>query len=288
MESLKIGFVGLGIMGAPMAGNLVAKGFPISVYNRTSAKCRPLAEGGAAECGSLSQLAGSSDVIITMLSDTPDVEAVLFAPNGLATALRPGSIMIDMSTVSPSATVRFAKRLGERGISMLDAPVSGGQSGAAAGTLSIMVGGDRAAFEQCLRIFRALGRSVTYMGPSGNGQKTKLINQVVVALNLLATVEALRLASVSGLDLEAVLKAIGGGAAGSWMISNIAPKIVEKDFRPGFAIRLQQKDLRLATEFMQELGIDLPGTRLTASLFSAAVEKGFGESGTQRLYELWS
>jgi 3-hydroxyisobutyrate dehydrogenase len=247
-----------------------------------------VAKAGAIPCESLAELASRSDVVITVVSDTTDVRAVLFGRDALASGLRAGSIVIDMSTISPNATSDFAERLRQRDVTMLDAPVSGGQSGAIAGTLSIMVGGDEEAFRHCMAIFEAMGQLITYMGPSGNGQKTKLVNQIVVALNLLATVEALRVASTSGLDLNKLLKAIGEGAAGSWMLSNLGPKIVEQDFRAGFAIRLQQKDLRLASEFLHELGLDAPGTDLTHSLFTAALEKGLGDAGTQGLYKLWS
>ena len=275
-------------MGAPMATNLVKASFPVSVFNRTSSKCRELVQRGVAQCDSLAQLALDSDVVITVVADTPDVEEVLFGRDGLAPHLRPGSIVVDMSTISPSATMRFAQRLQEQRSEMLDAPVSGGESGAIAGTLSIMVGGKREVYEQCLPLLRAMGRTVVYTGLNGNGQKTKLVNQVVVALNLLATVEGLRLAAASGLDLQTTLEAVGGGAAASWMLSNLGPKIIAGDFRPGFAIRLQQKDLRLASELIKDLGLEAPGTELTYSLFTAAREKGLGEEGTQGLYQLWN
>lgn len=289
MESMpKIGFVGLGIMGAPMAANLVKAGFPVAVYNRTPSKCLPLIKAGATKCESLGEVAFNSDVVVTMVPDTPDVESVLFGPGGLASTLRPGSIVIDMSTISPRATLEFSARLEAQRITMLDAPVSGGESGAIAGTLSIMAGGERSAYERCLPLFQAMGRTIVYTGQSGNGQKTKLVNQVVGALNLLAAIEGMRLASAAGLNLETVLKAVGGGAAGSWMLSNLGPKIAAGDFRPGFTVRLQQKDLRLASEFFQELGVKAPGTDLTFSLFASALEKGLGESGTQGLYQLWA
>lgn len=289
MESgLNIGFVGLGIMGAPMAANLLKAGFSLAVHNRKRSKCEPLRDAGATVCESLPELASRSDVVITCVSDTPDVEQVLFGEAGLAAGLRPGSIVIDMSTISPRKTVEFARRLLQREVKMLYAPVSGGESGAIAGTLSIMAGGERSAFERCVPVFQAMGRSITYTGPSGNGQKTKLVNQVVGTLNLLATVEGLRLASAAGLDMEGTLKAVGAGAAGSWILSNLGPKIAAGDFRPGFSIRLQQKDLRLAAEFFRELNLDAPGTNLSLALFTAALDKGLGELGNQGLYQLWA
>jgi 3-hydroxyisobutyrate dehydrogenase len=286
MEPLKIGFVGLGVMGSPMAANLLKAGFGVSVYNRTPSKCSPLMDRGANVCKSLPDLASSSRVVITMVSDTPDVEAVLFGTEGLAKGLQPGAIVIDMSTISPSATIGFSGRLQEQGVSMLDAPVSGGETGAIAGTLSIMVGGAQTAYEGCKPLFDALGRTIVYAGPSGSGQKTKLVNQVIGALNLLAVVEGLRLATASELDIETTLKAVGAGAAGSWMVSNLGPKIAMGDFRPGFSIRLQQKDVRLASECFSELGANAPGTSLMLSLLNSALEKGLGELGNQGLYQL--
>jgi 3-hydroxyisobutyrate dehydrogenase len=192
-----------------------------------------------------------------------------------------------MSTISPNATIGFAQRLRERSISMLDAPVSGGETGAIAGTLSIMAGGEREDFDRCLPILQAVGKNVLYMGPSGSGQKTKMVNQVVGSLNLLAAVEGLRLASAAGLNLNDTIRAVAAGAAGSWMISNQGPRIAGGDFAPGFTIRLSEKDMRLANEFFEELGLEAPGTRLTLSLFQKAVEKGLGDLGNQGLARLW-
>jgi 3-hydroxyisobutyrate dehydrogenase len=286
--SLKIGFAGLGIMGAPMAANLLKRGFALAVYNRTRAKCDALVAQGATACASPRKLAAASDVVITMVSDTPDVAAVLFGEDGIAAGLRPGCIVIDMSTISPRATVEFARRLAEQGAAMLDAPVSGGEGGAIAGTLSIMVGGDVAVFERCRPVLEAMGRNIVYTGGNGNGQKTKLVNQVVGSLNLLAAIEGIRLASAAGLDLEKTLAAVGAGAAGSWMLANLGPKIARGDFNPGFFLRLHQKDLRLAAELFEEAGIAGPGTELMHRLFTEAVARGLGEYGNQGLYKLWS
>jgi 3-hydroxyisobutyrate dehydrogenase len=287
-KQLHVGFAGLGIMGAPMAANLLKAGFPLIVYNRTRSRCDALIQRGAAGCASLLELAARSDVVITMVSDTPDVESVLFQKVALAAGLRPGSVVIDMSTISPRATVEFARRLADQSVAMLDAPVSGGESGAITGTLSIMVGGDRAVFQRCLPVLQAIGKNIVYTGTNGSGQKTKLVNQVVGSLNLLATIEGLRLASAAGLDLHQTISAVGAGAAGSWMLANLGPKIAAGDFGPGFFLRLHQKDLRLAAEFFQDLGIQGPGTELTYRLFTEAVERGMGEYGNQGLYKLWS
>lgn len=284
---MKVGFVGLGIMGAPMAANLIGAGFALNVYNRTPGKCEALEKLGAIAYPTPAGLASASEVVVTIVSDTPDVEAVLFGGNGLAEGLEPGSVVIDMSTISPTRTVEFAARLADRQVDMLDAPVSGGDKGAIAGTLSIMVGGKQEAFNRCLPLFEAMGRNIVYAGPSGNGQKTKLVNQVVGSLNLLAMIEGLRMAEQAGLDPKRTLDAVGAGAAGSWMWTHLGPRVVRRDFAPGFMIRLHQKDLRLAAEFMRDLGIDMPGTALSHELFTEALRKGLGEQGNQGLYKLW-
>jgi 3-hydroxyisobutyrate dehydrogenase len=274
-------------MGAPMAANVLRAGFPVTVYNRTPSKCEPLRQAGAAVAGSLADLAARSDVVITIVSDTPDVEAVLFAEDGLAAGLAPGSVVIDMSTISPRATVEFAERLRARSAAMLDAPVSGGEPGAKAGALSIMIGGDRAVFDRCLPVLEAMGKNLVYTGTNGNGQKTKLVNQIVGSLNLLAAVEGLRVARAAGLDAESTIRAVGAGAAGSWMVTHLGPRIAAGDFAPGFSIRLHQKDLRLAREFVEEMRMQAPGTALAYELFTAALDTGLGDLGNQGLYRLW-
>ena len=284
---MKIGFVGLGIMGAPMARNLLGAGFELSVYNRTAEKCDALIAAGAKRCGSAAEVGERSDVVVTIVSDTPDVEAVLFGRNGLAGGLKPGSVVIDMSTISPAATVDFARRLGEQSVEMLDAPVSGGESGAIEGTLSIMAGGKREVFDRCLALFEAMGKNIVYTGPNGNGQKTKLVNQIVGSITLVAMVEGLRVAEKAGLPMEATLKAVSAGAAGSWMLSHLGPKVLAGDFDPGFSIRLHQKDLRLAAEFVKDLKVRAPGTQLSYELFTEALDKGMGELGNQGLYKVW-
>lgn len=284
---MKIGFIGMGIMGAPMAQNLLKAGFSVMVYNRTAEKCKPLVDAGASQARSPREIAEKNDVIITIVSDTPDVEAVLFGEGGVWQGLSKGKVVIDMSTISPDATVGFAKRLAEKGCEMLDAPVSGGQKGAIDGTLAIMVGGKKEVFDRCRAIFDAMGKTIVYLGPNGSGQKTKMVNQVIAALHLLAMSEGLVLAKKAGLDPETVLKVVSSGAAGSWMLSNLAQRILKNDFAPGFFIYLQAKDLRIAREFMEKLDVRFPGTELTYQLFNKAVEKGLGEQGTQGLINLF-
>jgi 3-hydroxyisobutyrate dehydrogenase len=284
---MRIGFIGLGIMGRPMALNLVNAGFSLTVYNRTAAKCKPLIDAGAVSVSSTREVAESSDVVITIVSDTPDVESVLFGKEGVASGLREGQIVIDMSSISPSATETFAARLREHRVEMLDAPVTGGEKGAIEGTLAIMVGGRRETFEKCLPIFQAMGRTILYTGENGTGQKTKLVNQLLCAQHIVAMSDGLRFARESGLDLETTLKVVTGGAAGSWMLTNMAPRILQNDFAPGFTIKLQHKDLRLVREALTEMKGRYPATELAYSLFSEAVDNGLGELGTQGFIKLF-
>jgi 3-hydroxyisobutyrate dehydrogenase len=284
---MNIGFIGLGIMGQPMSRHLLEAGFSLTVYNRTASKAQALVEMGAKLAESSAAVAAGSEITITMLPDTPDVEAVLFGKDGVYEGLSAGKIVVDMSTISPEATAQFAARLREKKCELLDAPVSGGENGAIAGTLTIMVGGEEQAFQKCLPLFQAMGKNVVHLGASGNGQRTKLVNQVICALNILAMSEGLLLAERIGLDTGRALQVVSSGAAGSWMLSNLAPLILKNDFRPGFMIKLQQKDLRLAMELIKTLGEDFPGTALTHALFTQAVEQGLGEQGTQGLINIF-
>jgi 3-hydroxyisobutyrate dehydrogenase len=283
-----IGLIGLGVMGQAMAANLLKSGFPLIIFNRTRSRCDGLAGLGAVVATSPAELASKSQIVILIVSDTVAVESSLFGTNGVAAGLKKGTIVIDMSTISPAATVQFADRLRLVGCEMLDAPVSGGEDGARKGTLAIMAGGAPSAFEASLPVFQTLGKTITYVGTNGNGQKTKLVNQVIGALNLLAAVEGVRLARAAGLDLERTLRAVSGGAAASWMLENLPPKIQSNDFRPGFSIRLEDKDLRLARDLAEETGTALPGLTLVQSLFAEAVQKGFSNEATQGLIHLWN
>jgi 3-hydroxyisobutyrate dehydrogenase len=282
----RIGFVGVGIMGRPMALNLIKAGHSLKVFNRTPSKLKPLTDAGAQAAATPADAAVGSEAIITMVSDTPDVEQVVLGDSGILQKASRGSVVVDMSTISPSATARMAKQCEARGVEMLDAPVSGGERGAVEGTLSIMVGGHEGIFRRCLPIFQAMGRNVVYCGDHGTGQTTKLCNQVVCVLNILAVCEGLALAQRSGLDLDAMLRAVSGGAAGSWMLSNLAPKMIQGNWAPGFLIRLQQKDLRLVMQAADELKLSLPGTALVHQLFDSAESRGWGEEGTQAMFKV--
>jgi 3-hydroxyisobutyrate dehydrogenase len=264
-----------------MAINLLRAGYPLTVWNRTKSKMDELIAMGAYGASSPKEVAERSDVVITMVTDSPDVEDVILGPNGVIHGARPGLIVIDMSTISPKVTRRIADELSKKGVKMLDAPVSGGERGAREATLSIMVGGPREAFEECLPILETLGKKITYMGPTGMGQTAKLCNQVICALNIQAVCEGLMLGAKAGLDLRRLLEAVSAGAASSWMLINLGPKMIERDFKPGFKIRHQQKDLRLALELAAELNLPLPGTALVQQILRIAEAEGLGEEGTQ-------
>jgi len=280
---MRVGIIGLGIMGAPMARNLLRAGHPLTVYTRTRARAAGLLADGAAWADSPAALAAAVDAVVTMLPDTPAVEAVMAGPDGVLAGARAGLLAIDMSTIDPAAARALAERASETGVALLDAPVSGGEQGAIAGTLSIMVGGAAAAFDRAGPLFAALGKRVTYMGGPGQGQMTKLVNQVVGAGTLAAVAEGVLLAAGAGLDPAAVVEAVGGGAAASWMLAEQAPRMQRRDFAPGFMVRLQQKDLRLALASAERLGVPLPLTAVVQLLFTAVEARGGGELGTQAI-----
>ena len=282
-----VGFIGLGIMGAPMVRNLLAAGFEVTAWNRTRAKSEEVATHGASIGESPADVATRSDVTIICVTATGDVETVLVgadgAPPPVIDGIRSGSVVIDMSTISPAATRQFGVQLAERGVQLLDAPISGGEQGAIGGTLSIMVGGEPEPLERVRPILEAMGAQITHCGPSGAGQTVKLCNQIAVCINNFAMAESLLFCEASGVDPSTMLEAISAGAAGSWQISNLGPKIVARDFAPGFKVGLQQKDLRLALEAADQLRLPLIGTSMVHQLL-AAVERTSGpDVGTQTL-----
>ncbi|MFQ5399273.1 MAG: NAD(P)-dependent oxidoreductase [Anaerolineae bacterium] len=281
--SQKIGFIGLGIMGRGMAHNLLKAGFDLCVWNRTAARMAPLVEAGAGAGDSPADVAGRSDITITCVSDTPDVEAVILGEDGVIHGSRAGSLLIDCSTISPQATQALAAALAEKGVHMLDAPISGGSEGAANGTLSIMVGGEAAQFERALPVFKAMGKTITHVGGTAAGQTVKLVNQILVVGTMQAVSEALLFAQAGGLDLQKALAAVSDGAAGSWMLSNRGPQVIERDWRPGFTIDLQQKDLRLVLEAADQMGVPLPGASLVFQLYRALQQRGLGSEGNHAL-----
>ena len=279
----RIGFIGLGIMGRPMARNLMKAGFPLTVWNRSRPGIDELVSEGAAEGGSPADIARRSDVVITIVGDSPDVEEVALGTNGIIEGAHPGLVHIDMSTISPDVTRRIAERLADAGVEMLDAPVSGGQQGAIEGTLSIMAGGKAETLERCRPALSAMGGKIVHCGPSGAGQTVKLCNQIAVAITNLGVCEALVFAARSGIDPRVMIEAVSAGAGDSWQLRNLAPRIVERDFRPGFKVAHQRKDLRLALKAAAAMAAPLPGTGLVAGLFAALEADGLGEEGTQAL-----
>jgi 3-hydroxyisobutyrate dehydrogenase len=266
-----------------MAQNLAKAGFDVTVFNRTRARAEALAGDGIHVADSIAQVGEVASVVITMVPDTPDVLDVVEGPGGLAAAMQKGSVLIDMSTISPSATRDLAARLAKQGIAMIDAPVSGGSWGAQQGTLSIMVGGEQATFDRCLPVFEGMGKSIMLMGPSGMGQTTKLVNQILVVGTASAVAEALVFAAAQGADLLKTIEAVAGGAAGSWQLSNLGPRMAQGNFAPGFMVKLQQKDLRLILEAAQESHVPLAVTSMARQYFTALEADGLGEEGTQAI-----
>lgn len=282
----QVGFIGLGIMGRGMVKNLVEKGHSVAVWNRTAARAEELShELKVAVAKSPRAAAEGREFVLVCVSDTPDVEQVLFGPDGVAEGVGKGAAVVDLSTISPSAARRFAARLEEKGVAYLDAPVSGGSEGAAKGTLSIMAGGNEAAFNRARPVLEAMGTRITHLGPVGSGQMTKLMNQVLVVVNMLAVGEALLLGRAADLDLRKAIAAVEAGAAGSWMLSQRGTQAVDGYWKPGFTIDLQQKDLRLVLESAKELGVPMLATSLVHQLYNKLQREGKGGLGNHALVQ---
>lgn len=273
----RIGFIGLGVMGRPMATNLVRAGLDVVVHSRSPAPVGELVTTGAERADGPSELAAVTDVVITMLPDTPDVELVLFGERGVTDGIRAGSLVVDMSTIDPSAARRFSERLAERDVAMLDAPVSGGERGAIDGTLSIMVGGSEEVFERALPLLRVLGRNVTHVGGPGAGQVAKACNQLIVGSTIQAVGEAIVLAAAAGVDPAVVREALLGGFAGSKILEVHGRRMLEGDFAPGFRAALHRKDARIVTAVAEELGAPVPSFAVVAAALEALVEAGHGD-----------
>jgi 2-hydroxy-3-oxopropionate reductase len=283
-----IGFIGLGIMGRPMARNLLKAGYPLVVHSRSRGPVDEIARAGAKASGSPRDVAAQSDVLITMLPNSPDVELVALGRDGIIEGARPGLLFVDMSTISPIVSKKVGEALAAKSVKMLDAPVSGGEKGAIDGALSIMVGGDKAVFDAVLPIFQAMGKTITHLGPLGFGGFTKLANQIIVAVNLTALAEALTLARKAGLDRDLTLTALAGGLAGSKCLDQKKPNYLADTYNPGFKIDLHFKDLGLIMESARALGVPLPTTAVVQELFSALRVKGrggFDHSGVITLLE---
>ena len=274
---MRVGFVGLGTMGGPMAANSARAGFEVTAWNRTPGRASELGDLGVRMADRPSAVAAASEIVITMVSDTPDVESVLFGPDGVADGARPGSLVVDMSTISPSATRDFASRLAQTEVAMLDAPVSGGSEGAKKGTLSIFVGGDAADLERARPLLESLGTTITHVGPIGAGQAVKAVNQVILAGTYLGVAEGIVLALKSGLDVEQVVAALSGGAAQSWVLTNRSGRMLDNDYPLGFKVALHRKDLGIALGMARELGASLPVSALCEALEAGLMGQGHAE-----------
>ena len=276
-----VGFVGLGIMGLPMSLNLIKAGYPLTVYNRTTSKTAEPASKGAAVADSPREVAQRSSVIIVMVSDSPDVEQVVLGENGVIEGIQNDAIVIDMSSIAPSVTRHIGGLLAEKGAHMLDAPVSGSSWAAADGTLSIMVGGEPDVFQRSLPVLQAMGTNIIHIGPGGMGQVCKLVNQVMVAGTLASVCEGLLLGAKAGVDLDKVFQAVTGGAANSWQLENLGSRILQRDFDPGFSVKLMLKDQRLVNQASQEMELPMPVSAVARQFFYLLAQKGLGEEGTQ-------
>lgn len=274
---MKVGFIGLGIMGRPQALNLVKAGHRLAVYARRSQAMQPLKDAGATGCASPAEVAEQSEITFIMVSDTPDVEQVVLGPNGVIHGAKPGSIVVDMSTISPTAAKSIAMDLAAKNIEMLDAPVSGGEIGAINATLTIMVGGKPEVFERVKPLFECMGKAITLVGANGAGQVAKACNQVVVAVTIEAVSEALALARRCGVDPAKVREALMGGFAGSKIMEVHGKRMLDGEFKPGFKVRLHQKDMKIIMQTAHELGLGLPGASVAAQHFNALMGSGDGE-----------
>jgi 3-hydroxyisobutyrate dehydrogenase len=274
---VRVGFVGLGTMGGAMAANAARAGFEVSAWNRTPGRATELEDLGIRLLDSAAAVAAASEIIITIVSDTPDVEAVLFGRGGVAEGAKAGSLVVDMSTISPSATRDFATRLAAGGVAMLDGPVSGGSEGAKKGTLSIFIGGAAADLERARPVLQSLGTTITHVGPIGAGQAVKAVNQVILAGTYLGVAEGIVLAIKAGLDVEQTVAALSGGAAQSWVLANRSGRMLENDYPLGFKVALHRKDLGIALSMARELGASLPVSALCEALEAGLMGQGHAD-----------
>jgi 3-hydroxyisobutyrate dehydrogenase len=283
MTDERIGFLGLGTMGAAMAANLARAGRTVTVWNRTPGRAPELDELGVSRATTPAEVARAVDALVICVSDTPDVESVLFGPDGVAAGARQGQLVIDCSTIAPSATRDFATRLAERGVALVDAPVSGGSEGAQKATLTIFCGGEADAVERARPILEAMGKTITHVGPRGAGQAVKAVNQVILAGTYLGVAEGIVLALKAGLDVEQVVGALGGGAAQSWVLANRSGRMIANDYPLGFKVELHRKDLGIALDLAREMGAELPVTELAAELETDLVASGHPEDDMSAL-----
>ncbi len=283
----KVGFIGLGVMGQSMAKHILQAGYPLSVYTRTKQKAEELIKLGAVWIDSISELSKGCDIIVTMIGYPKDVEEVYLGEKGILSSAESGTYVIDMTTSQPSLAKRIYEQAKIKGIFSLDAPVSGGDVGAREARLAIMVGGDKDAFDTCLPLFEKMGQNIVYQGDAGSGQHTKMCNQIAIAAGMIGVCEAISYAKKSGLDPANVLKSITTGAAGSWSLSNLAPRMLSEDFEPGFFIKHFIKDMGIALDESNAMDLYTPGLELAHSLYKQLAEAGYEDNGTQALVKLW-
>ncbi len=274
---MKVAFIGMGTMGAPMALNILAAGHEVTVHNRTREREEAVAKEGAQRAASPKEAAQGAEIIITCVSDTPDVEDIMLADNGIIQGAQPASIVVDMSTISPTVTRRIAAELNKKNIKMLDAPVSGGSEGAQKGTLSIMIGGEADDVAKALPVLEAMGKTITHVGTIGAGQITKAINQIIISGTYMTVAEGLTLGIKAGLDMHKVVQAVSGGAAGSWILDNRADNVIQNEYPLGFRVKLHRKDLGIALNAARELGVTLPCTAFVEQIENGLIAQGYGD-----------
>ena len=279
----KIGWIGTGVMGISMVGHLIDQGYKATVFNRTQSKAQPTIDKGAAWAGTPRAVAEQSDVIFTIVGFPNDVEEVYFGENGILNGVKEGSILVDMTTTKPSLAEKIYEAAKKKGVSSIDAPVSGGDVGAKNGTLSIMVGGDKESVDAIMSLFEVMGKNIIYEGKAGSGQHTKMCNQITIAGTMIGVCECLLYAYKAGLDLKMMLQAISGGAAGCWSLDNLAPRIVNRNFEPGFYVEHFVKDMEIALEEARHMNLSMPGLALVHQLYKALEAQGHGKKGTQGL-----
>ncbi|AZG38765.1 NAD(P)-dependent oxidoreductase [Bacillus velezensis] len=282
-----VGFIGLGVMGNSMASHILEAGYPVLVYTRTKQKAEEILNKGAVWQETVKDLSEKADIIITMVGYPSDVEEIYLGENGILRHAKEEAFVIDMTTSKPSLAKKIAEQAKEKSIHALDAPVSGGDIGARNGTLAIMAGGEKEAFEACLPLFSVMGENIQYQGPAGSGQHTKMCNQIAIAAGMVGVAEAMAYAEKSGLNPEQVLKSITTGAAGSWSLSNLAPRMLKGDFAPGFYVKHFIKDMGIALEEAELMGEEMPGLALAKSLYDKLSAQGEENSGTQSIYKFW-
>lgn len=284
---MKIGFIGIGVMGEAMANHLLEAGHDLFVYNRTKSKADRLVEQGATWCESVADVAKASELIFTIIGVPADVESVYLDELGLIKQSKPGTILVDMTTSTPELAKRIDEAGKQQGVFCLDAPVTGGDVGAKNGTLTIMVGGEEEIFKKILPVLELMGKTIVYMGAAGSGQHTKMANQIAIAGAAIGMVEALAYSKGADLDLQSVLEALTSGSAASWQLSNMAPRIIREDFNPGFYIKHFIKDMRIASNEAKEMQVELPGLDLVLSLYEECEKQNLENLGTQALYKLY-